>query len=212
MSLAQIVADAVPIVSRIRSGELTEGEVKRTLDAMIMHVLAAFSLSGTMNDIQVELCVNDIYEKFPSEALEDFALVFKRARQGEFGTVYRIDQAVIFGWIHAYLETKAQAREQMPREKPFTLADLPDDKLEEIKRAVQDAPMSRASVPMTKDDVKREGQVRQPRQEGKYHPSTTADDVRLIDLKTEYARLHTDLYSGKVLDGHPDFETWLKEQ
>lgn len=210
MTLPQIVREAVPIVTRVGSEELSVGQVLRTLDGMIMQLLAAFNVSGTMNDTQVELCVKDIYETFKSETLEDFAQVFKRARQGEYGTVYRIDQPVIFSWIHAYLETKAHAREQVPREQPFTLADLPDDKLDEIKKAIAESTMTRPGVPMSDAEVNREGQVRPKRKAAKYYPYSGWEVIHEQDLKVQYGREHTDMYTGQVLPGHPTFDEWRK--
>ncbi len=211
MPLALIVREATPISSRIRTGEVTEGDVLRTLDGMVMRLLAVLNLKGTMNDEQVEICVKDIYEKFPNETLEDFAQVFKRARQGEYGVIYRIDQPTIFGWIYAYLETKAEALQRVPREQPFTLADLPDDKLEEIKRAVAEAPMMRPGVPMSKAEVRREGQVRPKREAAVCYPYSPLEIGDLQDLKVQYGRLHTDKLTGKPLEGAPSWEEFYEK-
>ena len=44
-----------------------------------------------MEDFQVQILAGDLYEKFKHDTLEDVILMFKMARQGDFGKVYKLD-------------------------------------------------------------------------------------------------------------------------
>jgi hypothetical protein len=47
---------------------------------------------------------------------------------------------------------------------------------------------------------------------GSYMPSSPPKHIELARLRQEYARECTDLYTGKVLEGKPEFSEWLKQK
>jgi len=88
-------------------------ELKISLDLQLMRLAASMNLTRNITDEQVGTIVLDLIELFPYETLEDFILVFKRIRQGYYGTDYnRLDGATIRGCMQKHLEEKAVLREK----------------------------------------------------------------------------------------------------
>lgn len=92
------------------------------------------NLKWNLSDGQIQQIVEDLMDKFPNETIEDFILIFKKARQNEFGEIYRLDSAVIFGWVEKYLDEKYQVIEGLlmkekenPYERIKPVHDLPED-------------------------------------------------------------------------------------
>lgn len=54
----------------------------------------------------------DLFERFGGESLEDIALFFKMARNGDFGAIQRLDSVTIMLWVPKYFDLKIEAREQ----------------------------------------------------------------------------------------------------
>ena len=70
-----------------------------------------------MEDFQVQILAGDLYEKFKYDTLEDVILMFKMARQGDFGKVYKLDNFEVMDWANRYLEKKSEERERILRSK-----------------------------------------------------------------------------------------------
>lgn len=70
-----------------------------------------------MEDFQVQILAGDLYEKFKNDTLEDVILMFKIARQGDFGKVYKLDNFEVMDWANRYLEKKSEERERILRSK-----------------------------------------------------------------------------------------------
>ncbi len=80
----------------------------------IMQTAAFFNLGNNIREDQALETAYLILEKYPAETLQDFTLVFKNAKTGRYGELYnRLDGQTIFKWIEAYLEQKAEYREQL---------------------------------------------------------------------------------------------------
>lgn len=102
--------------------------VKQALDILITRLLHSFNLNLTVNEksMQIPMIVNDLIERYPNETIEDFAYIFKQARQGVYGQVFRIDSAVIFGWVAQHIEDKykvKEARLMAEKDKPYEIVD-----------------------------------------------------------------------------------------
>lgn len=64
-------------------------------------------------------------------------------------------------------------------------------------------------VKMTPQEIFDQGQERPARAETSYI-STTQEDIKIHELKIQYANECTNISTGRLLDGAPDFKNWLK--
>lgn len=211
-------------------------EIKRALDAELTRFVAGLNLKWTINDHQISGIVEDLLYKFPNESLEDFVLMFRKARMGEFkdengnSTIYRLDGAVIFGWMEQYLLQKYEVLERnLYKEKDHvhnSFKKAEKDYLQVWKESIElldeedrkngkspDSPKTanlRAFMnQLSPEEIKEEGQS-EPKK--KVEPSTPHEFKRLHELKVQYGRECCDLYMGHVKPGMPSFEDWLKDK
>lgn len=66
-----------------------------------------------LESFQIQVLAGDLYEKFSTDTIEDIVLMLKKARQGDFGKLYRFDTFEMMNWANAYLEEKAKEREKI---------------------------------------------------------------------------------------------------
>lgn len=86
-------------------------QVAIAIDIQLTRLIASLNLKWNITDAQIKTIVEDIMDKFPNESIEDFMMCFKKARQGEYGELFRLDSAVVFVWIQRYLDEKYEALE-----------------------------------------------------------------------------------------------------
>ena len=80
-----------------------ETELLRTLQLMIIGVVKYFSVTEVMSPELVEETAMRIAFTFGGLTLEDVALCFHQAQNGEHGKVYnRVDGAVLMDWLQTY--------------------------------------------------------------------------------------------------------------
>lgn len=109
LTIAKVIASAVPMSEIIRV--VGSRQVAIALDIQLTRLIASLNLKWNITDAQIKTIVEDIMDKFPNESIEDFMLCFKKARQGEYGELFRLDSAVVFVWIQRYLDEKYEALE-----------------------------------------------------------------------------------------------------
>jgi hypothetical protein len=88
--------------------------VKDYLERELIKLASMFNGNPALNlkDHQVPVIAEMLMENYKWESIEDFTLCFRRASFGMYGEIYRIDGAVIGGWMARYLEEKYDALEQ----------------------------------------------------------------------------------------------------
>ena len=109
LTVQKIVETAIPISIVLKN--TNPGDLERTLDIQLTRLVESLNLKWNLSPGQIKTIVEDLIDKYKNESLEDFILVFKKARQGEFGELYRLDSAVIFNWMELYLAEKYEALE-----------------------------------------------------------------------------------------------------
>ena len=60
----------------------------------------------TIQAHQVPAIAQDLFNDFKNESIEDIAVCLKRGAMAKYGEIYRLDLAVISGWMHKYLDEK----------------------------------------------------------------------------------------------------------
>lgn len=178
LTIKKAVEVGLPVTEIVR----LEGfkSVAQAIDIALVKLVASLNIKNNLNDGQIKTIVEDLIEKYPNESIEDFVLVFKMARQNEFGTTYQtLDQPTIFGWMEKYLEKKYEQveanlmseKEEMyrtpkQREKVNEEGEgykLAKKYLEELKGG--------AKVPnLTEEEIQREGQRKSVKKD--YNPMT----------------------------------------
>lgn len=114
LTIAKIVNESLPLVEMMRV--TSSKEVARTIDVALTKLVASVNVGNNISDYQIKEIVEDLIDKYQHETIEDFILVFKKARLGEFGTIYNLHSAVIFEWMEKYLDQKYSVRDAI-REK-----------------------------------------------------------------------------------------------
>lgn len=107
----QCAESGMPILSVMRR---TYGEdwVAAYLAAWIVNVQEFFNISAKMNDNQITETAYMILDDFWALNVADVNLVFKQAKQGQYGQLFgRIDGAIIYGWFQAYFDGRCNACE-----------------------------------------------------------------------------------------------------
>jgi hypothetical protein len=84
------------------------------VNVLVNRFINSFGFSTKLSNDQIEILTVDTLENFKYESLEDIIVFFKMARTGKFGSTKKgVDSNLIYGeWFPAYLELKADIREQ----------------------------------------------------------------------------------------------------
>lgn len=110
ISVAKVIEES-PLV-------MTLGRKRPVVDQISRIIEFFLEVTGKeLYEYQITILAGDLYEKFKTDALEDIILMFKMARQGEFGKVYKCDTFEIMDWSNKYLEVKSATREKLLKKK-----------------------------------------------------------------------------------------------
>lgn len=110
LTIVKIVNDALPICEVRKTVGFKA--IAQAIDIQLTRLVGSLNLKWNLSDSQIRQIVEDLIDKYPNETIEDFMLIFKKARQNEFGELYRLDSAVIFGWMDKYLDEKYEVIER----------------------------------------------------------------------------------------------------
>ncbi len=95
-----------------------EGKKLAVLPEIIRIIEFFLAVTGKeLEGYQIQILAGDIYEKFKTDSLDDVVLMFKMARQGDFGKVYKCDTFEIMDWCNKYLDHKSATREKLINKK-----------------------------------------------------------------------------------------------
>ncbi len=210
LNVRVIIDQALPISEVKRNVE--PGDVERSIDIALTRLNESLNLKWKLNSGQIQTLVNDLVDKYPHETIEDFILVFRKARQNEFGEIFRLDSAVIFGWMEYYLEEKyALWEKQLENEKQEYYK--PPDKIAETDRLKQwkasiDAITVKTILPLTDKEVLTEGQERPKK--ALQHPSASQAYVEQHAKHIRYIQANFETVGDKSVKraGWLDEETW----
>ena len=75
------------------------GEKIATIKQIIRVIEFFLEVTGNkLETYQIQVLAGDLYEKFSHETFDDIVLMFKMARRGEFGKVYKFDTMLVMDW------------------------------------------------------------------------------------------------------------------
>lgn len=206
LNVKAIIETAYPI-SELRR-VLPQGDVEVAIDTALTKLVGNLNLKWNLNDLQIGQIVEDLTDRYPHETVEDFILIFRKARQNEFGEIYRLDSAVIFGWMDKYLEEKYKiADKELERYKtinPLTeiAESLSPDRLKEWQAAI-DSVKLKPILPLTEKEVLTEGQERVIK---KQYPKTNESELLKRDRHFQWITENFDARTGEKLP------TWISEE
>lgn len=87
-----------------------EDELLKDLTLLIIDLTEAFNIGKGFSVPQIEQLGVSIMQRMGSLTLDDIALVFYRAKCGDYGTVYdRLDINVVNGWLNTYAKERQEA-------------------------------------------------------------------------------------------------------
>lgn len=189
-------------------------EIKKAIDIQLTKLVAGLNLKWNLSDNQIAQIVEDLLEKYPHETLEDFVLVFKRARMGEFGELFRLDGPVIFSWMETYLEEKYRviedklAKEKDEYYKPVKPVKS-DSEIDWLKRwgESNDSIKIQKVPPLTDKDIWREGQVEPKRQP---YPITSKNELIARELHFQWLSECHDPRTREPNENYLPEKDWLK--
>ncbi len=228
-SHAAIIRDLKPSISQamqsppvrqlINSGASIEG-IEQVLAVLVLKYSKMLHIGGTIGSDEPRTIAKMLIQEYPLNSLDDFNVMFLRGVTGRYGKVMGFDVSVIFGWAMMFQEEWAAEREKlMDKVVEQELAEKPDihkpnidvDKLlADHLESLRDTKIK--GVPMlTKKEIREEGQSEPPRKKASASSQflTTPEQARLKEMKIQWAREYTDLYTGKIKEGAPSFEQWL---
>lgn len=223
--LSVSVTQSTPTRQLINSGA-KEPHLVATLAMIVTKYASMLTVGGNLKAGHEIEIAKMLIEEYPTASLDDFQIMFSRGVRGRYGEIFRFDVAVIFAWMSGYMEEWAEEKErQLAKERGQHKTAIEEIKeaepekvdamLNELLGKLKEDKGGMKSVPqLTKKEIREEGQSEPPRKKAAASAQylTTPEQARLKDLKIEWARLHTDLYTGKVKEGSPSFQEWSKEK
>ena len=91
--------------------------VVASLIALMMRLQNLINSTRKLTEEQITVIAMDLIEVYPHESIDDFALMFKMARQNRFSASYgTLDSPTIHKWMGEYLDKKAEDRENKAKQ------------------------------------------------------------------------------------------------
>ncbi len=109
---------SVPEVIKSSPLICTEGSRKDVVKQIIRIIEYFLKIVGKeMEAFQIQILAADLYDRFKTDTVDDIIILFKMARKGEFGKVYKIDNFEVMRWVDEYLLHKSAEREKLIEKK-----------------------------------------------------------------------------------------------
>lgn len=183
--------------------------LKKVVDPTLLELFLATELTRLIDSVnldqrlniqghQIPIIAAQLIESYPVETLEDFVLCFKRGSIGFYGSIYRLDAAVLNEWMKSYLEEK------------YTLIEAEHSK---VKKQETD---TAAKVDYKAFIERREKEVQQARQNPKVPDNWNVNELERFKLQYQekqifQKKLHrtsSEFYTGQST---ADIRVWTDE-
>lgn len=168
------VEQTLTVQKSLEAGELIQTLAKDNKLAVITQIIRIIeyfqelvNVSKKMENFQIQVLAGDLLDRFGGDTLEDIILMFKMARRGEFGQIYRLDGMVVMDFVEKYLDFKAQERERLYRKEKDLLLygekkeqkqegrffhELPQEIQEKFKKMSEEKQVAKYDEPKTLAD------------------------------------------------------------
>lgn len=193
------------------------GQVVRFIEFELIKMTTLVSVGNNLNNSQVEFIATQLVELFPNESMADFKICFQRGCIGQYGEIFRMDGIVLRKWMEKYLDEKYETLVDdlnKYKERPYELPEKTDEGpgYKAFKEYAKSLTMGAKVPDMPKDYYDKYGQDKPVARKSISRPYSDPEVGHLADLRSEYGRLYTDLYTGLSLPGAISFEDYVKTQ
>lgn len=206
-----------PVMNLINQGA-EKRHIISIVAVLVLKYARLLTCSGNLQEGHALTIAEALVEEYPYQSLTDFNIMLLRGTRSRYGVPYRFDISVCFDWMNKYIDEYYEECERIVKvgkvaEKVTKLPDLSPEASERVDQLLNkflfDLEKTEAKVkPITVQDIRKEGKEKKQRQGTSYLPNPEL--VVMQEMKLKYARLHTDLRTGKVKEGSPSFDDWLK--
>ena len=166
----------------------------------LANVVSLINSNLNLNDYQLKLTAELLYDAFPNESLQDFQLCFRKGLTGQYGTLYSMDVTVLSGWMGKYLDEKYNYVENF---NPHKAEDVPDVDYKKFKERLDEERKKSVKHKSFKEERKRQ-------LDELNYISPNPEYVVMKELKKEWGLLFHDIQTGKPTDDYIAFEEWIK--
>ena len=176
----------------------------------LIKVSGLVSVSGNLNDNQIQFIAKQLLEMFPNETLADFKICFERGCMGLYGQIYRMDGIVLGGWMEKYLDEKYYALEQQlveEKENIYKPVDISPDSNVYINQLLEQLKPTEKVRDISAKEIQEEGKERP---KSIKHPSTPESLVKQKFMHDEWIRQNYDPYTGKPKANWISEDEWMK--
>lgn len=114
-----ITFDSATKATHLRDAVKEEGKkaVVASLVSLMVRLQHLVNTTRKLTEEQIMVIAMDLIDVYPHESVEDFALMFKMARQNRFSASYgTLDSPTIHKWMVEYLDKKAEDRENKAKQ------------------------------------------------------------------------------------------------
>jgi hypothetical protein len=113
------------------------------------------ALNLNIQNYQIQDIAAGLVEQYPVESVEDFVLCFKRGAAGFYGTIYRLDAAVLTEWMKKYLDEKYTMVEAKEAESKESGVNQDEVNYEAFKARVQEFMKEEKQTNASENEIQR---------------------------------------------------------
>lgn len=93
---------------------MSEGKKPAAIKQIIKIIEFFLTVVGKqMEKFQIQVLAGDLYDAFWTDTIDDIILMFKMARKGDFGKIFKLDHFTIMEWVPQYMNVKSEERERL---------------------------------------------------------------------------------------------------
>lgn len=201
--------------------ELSAGIGRKAILAQVEYELiqlaSLMSVGGNLNRAQVPFIALNLCTENPTESIADFKICFSRGAMGHYGEIQRMDGITINGWMTKYREEKyllLENKMMLEKENLYKIPELNEQEkerlrlldvdklLDEYKASIKEME-SRTILPLSEDEIKKEGQEKPLREVYKYVESEAEKRLR---------EHHQSVFNAQELTVRERHPEWSEEQ